>query len=304
LDVSPGKDFLFSGGGEGEVKAWRIDKEAVQEGLKANDAGEVCSYSHETSLDSTDVAQVVKMIHPITNLPLGSQHRVTQIAFHPKQPYIAFQSHERSIEIFRIRSDEEVKKKMARRRKRAKEKKLEQAGKKGKLEEADADVEMEEEEIPFIDKFAPHVVVRASGKVRSFDFAIEPPSQKSIIQLFVALSNNSMEVYSIPQPAKSSDAPPEATRTHSVHLPGHRADIRSLCLSSDDRILASAANGSLKIWNMKTTACIRTMECPHPVSSTFLPGDRHVRIQLYQQLRINHSLNAYRSLLGQRPAKF
>lgn len=49
-------------------------------------------------------------------------------------------------------------------------------------------------------------------------------------------------------------------------------------MSSDDRILASASNGSLKIWNLKTTACIRTMDCGHAVCSTFLPGDRHVAI--------------------------
>jgi U3 small nucleolar RNA-associated protein 12 len=29
---------------------------------------------------------------------------------------------------------------------------------------------------------------------------------------------------------------------------------------------------------MKTTACIRTMECGYAICSTFLPGDRHVRI--------------------------
>lgn len=161
---------------------------------------------------------------------------------------------------------------MARRRKRKQEK----AGKKGA--DADMDVDQESDEVPFIDRFTPHVVVRASGKVRSFDFSVGGTGQKSVAQLFVALSNNALEVYSIPQPVKSSEAPPEATRSHSVHLPGHRADVRSLCLTSDDRLLASAANGSLKIWNLKTTACIRTMDCPNPVCTTFLPGDRHVAV--------------------------
>ena len=36
--------------------------------------------------------------------------------------------------------------------------------------------------------------------------------------------------------------------------------------------------GSLKIWNMKTTACIRTMDCGYAVCSTFLPGDRQVAV--------------------------
>ena len=34
--------------------------------------------------------------------------------------------------------------------------------------------------------------------------------------------------------------------------------------------------GSLKLWNMKTAACIRTMDCSYAICSTFLPGDRYV----------------------------
>lgn len=34
--------------------------------------------------------------------------------------------------------------------------------------------------------------------------------------------------------------------------------------------------GSLKIWNVKTTACIRTLDCGHAICSTFLPNDRQV----------------------------
>ena len=69
------------------------------------------------------VDQVKKMIFLITTLPLSSKHRVSQITFHHSKPFLAVQSHDRSVEIFRIRTEEEVRKKQARRRKRAKEKK-------------------------------------------------------------------------------------------------------------------------------------------------------------------------------------
>ena len=39
-----------------------------------------------------------------------------------------------------------------------------------------------------------------------------------------------------------------------------------------DRIAA----GQLKLWNLKTGVCIRTMECGYAICSVFLPGDRHV----------------------------
>ncbi|TFK28833.1 WD-repeat-containing protein [Coprinopsis marcescibilis] len=257
LDLNPEQDLIFSGSSEGEVKAWSLNREAATEGLKEDESGEI-----------------VKIVHPITNLPLNSNHRVSQIQFHPTQPYVAFQSHDRSVEVFRVRTEEEIRKKLARRRKRAKEKSEKDVANKKKPE----DVDEESPEAYFLDKFTPHVVVRATGKIRSFDFASEVASTKAAAQLFLSLSTNALEVYNIPHPTKSKEEPPEATRVFSVHLPGHRADIRALCLSSDDRLLASAANGSLKIWNMKTTACIRTMDCGYAVCSLFLPGDRHVAV--------------------------
>jgi U3 small nucleolar RNA-associated protein 12 len=188
------------------------------------------------------------MIYPITTLPLSSKHRVSQIAFHPTRSYLAVQSHDRSVEIFRIRTEDEVRKKQARRKKRAKEKK-EQAKSKGKeAEQEHPDNDNADAEITIPDLFTPYLVIRATGKVRSFDFADEEsPSAtaKGVVSIFLALANNALEVYSIPQPTKSKENISEATRTLSLDLPGHRADVRSLCLSSDDVLLASAANGEI-----------------------------------------------------------
>lgn len=41
LDVSPEQDLIFTGGGEGELKAWKVDHEALAEGLKESESGEV-----------------------------------------------------------------------------------------------------------------------------------------------------------------------------------------------------------------------------------------------------------------------
>lgn len=199
-----------------------------------------------TSSAHTETLQVTRFIHPATALPLASSHRVSQISFHPHKPYLAVQSHDKSVELFRIRTEEEVKKKQARRRKRAKEKEQEKKEKgKTQLEAADAlmDIEPEEKDVELVDLFQPYLIVRASGKVRSFAFGDEDAGGKRDPQVFVALSNNALEVYSIPPPTKSKDAPPEASRVFSVDIPGHRTDVRTLCLSSDDALLASASNG-------------------------------------------------------------
>lgn len=229
MDVDAEQSLVFTGAAEGEMKAWRIDHDAMESGLQESDSGEV-----------------TKMIHPITTLPLSSKHRVAQITFHPTRPYLAVQSHDRSVEIFRIRSEEEVRKKQARRKKRANEKKT-QAKKEGKAKDVD-DVEAQEEEIALPDLFTPYLVVRASGKVRSFAFAdsdvASNSKDKGNTQIFLSLATNALEVYSIPAPAKK-EGPPEANRTLSVDLPGHRSDVRTMCLSSDDVLLASASNGAL-----------------------------------------------------------
>ncbi|KAK0206513.1 WD40-repeat-containing domain protein [Desarmillaria ectypa] len=254
MDLNTNQNLIFTGSGEGELKAWKIDHDVLLEGLKETESGEVS-----------------KMITPLSSLPLSSNHRISGIAFHPSKPYLAVQSHDRAVEIFRIRTEEEVLKKQARRKKRAREKR-ERLEKEGK---SDVNEDVEEKDVALVDLFTPHVVVRASGKIRSFDFGGEGTASKGI-QILLALSSNAMEVYNIPPPVKSKEGPGEAVRLFSVDQPGHRTDIRSLSLSSDDQLLASASNGSLKIWNMKTNSCIRTMDCGHAICSTFLPSDRHV----------------------------
>lgn len=100
---------------------------------------------------------------------------MSQIAFHPVQPYLAVQSHDRSVEIFRIRSEEEARKKQVRQKKRAKEKKLAMLSK-SKSETGEVDLgpaaaeQGDQDEIEPVNLFTPHIVVHASGKIRSFDF--------------------------------------------------------------------------------------------------------------------------------------
>lgn len=127
------------------------------------------------------------MIHPMGTLPISQRHRVSQISFHPSEPYIAIQSHERSIEVFSIRTEEEIKKKRARRRQRAREKSKKKS--KGEPDGMNMEVaaglenEPEEEEVGLTDLFSSYLVVRASEKVRSFDFVNADVRAKGGIQV-------------------------------------------------------------------------------------------------------------------------
>lgn len=135
------------------------------------------------------------MIRFVTTLPLSTRHRISQISFHPSRALLAVQSHDKAIDVFRIRTEDEIRKKQARRRKRererAKAKGDEKAGnsdKKGK-EKATADESMnvEDDEIPLADLFTPYLLIRASGKIRSFAFSTEEHDPKGGSQVCIWL---------------------------------------------------------------------------------------------------------------------
>ena len=168
LDINPEKSLIFTGSSEGEMKVWKIDSEALSEGLKEDESGEVVTTLLALQIASfNSCAQITKMIHPVTTIPLSSKHRVSQLSFHPHLQYLAVQSHDRSVEIFRVRTEEEIRKKQARRKKRAREKKKEKGQKEPDTGDEDND---EEREIDLVELFTPYLIVRSSGKIRSFDF--------------------------------------------------------------------------------------------------------------------------------------
>jgi U3 small nucleolar RNA-associated protein 12 len=87
-----------------------------------------------------------------------------------------------------------------------------------------------------------------------------------------------MLLYNIPPPPSKSKTSTEieATLISSILLPGHRAEIRTLAISSDDEMLLSAGQGGAKVWNVRTGSVIRSWDCGFALSSAFLPGDKIV----------------------------
>ena len=275
VDESTGNVVAVTGGGEGEAKAWLIDAQVLA--------------STRLSSTETDSNKPSRAIRPLVEglLPLASlshAQRIAQIQYHPNEKLIAVQTTEKTIEILRLRTEEEIRKKAARRRKREKEKKDKKRPAKGDASATEGPETEISTEPTWKDRLASWITIRTSGKIRSFDFGLGNRNLKGKITIMAAMSNNALEVFQLPpQPKKSKkhddgEESAEATKLHALELPGHRTDIRTLSLSSDDGLLASGSNGSVKIWNIKTTKCIRTIECGYALCSAFLPGDRHIVI--------------------------
>lgn len=265
LGVAPDLSACVTAGNDGELKIWALNASGLSAAAR-----------------QVDIPHTVHFLQDRGTLHRHSKDRAVEVSFHPKKDYFAVHGVEKAVEIWRIRSDSEVKKSMARKRKRRREKLA--AGKKdkanGDVDMADADENDDDgsTQPDISDMLAQHVIVRPTGKVRSVDWAMNHGHKQ--LQLLVATTNNQLELYDIASKEKSSkskkEEAPDYSRSLSVDLPGHRADIRALSLSSDDKMLASAANGSLKIWNVKTQTCVRTFECGYALCCSFLPGDKVV----------------------------
>ncbi|KAK9234399.1 hypothetical protein V1525DRAFT_435654 [Lipomyces kononenkoae] len=237
-------EVCMTAGGEAEVKVWQLSV--------SNDDGK--------KLETHGV------------LLRQNKERALGIAFHPSAPFVACYGSERAVEVWRILSPEEVKKSVNRKRRRRKEKLI---AKGDEVKEQDILEEITENDVTEI--YVPFVILRTPARVRSMDWAFTTPDfeKKDSLQIVVSLTSNCIEFYTIaiPQRLKKSSPPPEYNRLYALDIPGHRTDVRSLALSSDDTMLATASNGSLKVWNVKTTNCIRTIDCGYALCCAFLPGD-------------------------------
>ncbi|EFW15328.1 hypothetical protein D8B26_008111 [Coccidioides posadasii str. Silveira] len=253
LALSPDQSGCITAGNEGELRVWSIDSNAMKEIAKEKEG-----------------VNMQKILLDRGNLYRQGKDRTLGVHFHPHADYIAVHGSEKSVEILRIKGEKEIQKSLARKRKRRKEKDGDQDGEIANLVPSGPDSLAA---VPITEIFVSHAIVRTGGKIRSVDWM----GGKGL-QFLAATTNNQLEVYNVVSAEKKKKDQEEIdySRTLSVEIPGHRTDVRSLALSSDDRMLSSASNGNLKIWNIRTQTCLRTLDCGYALCSTFLPGDKIV----------------------------
>lgn len=257
LGLMPDGSGAVTGGSEGDLKVWFID----QQGLR-------------TLSGLVDYQTSQQLVQDKGELSRYGRIRTTGIHFHPSKGYMAVYGSEKAVEIWRIRSEAEIKRSLARKQRRRREK-LEALG---ETNEVTSEPVPDPKDAGVADIFVQHVIVRTGGKANAVDWIKQ--KSKNQIQLVLSTSNNQIEVYSVAAHSKDvkKDDQPEYTRLHAVDLQGHRTDIRSIVLSHDEQMIATVSNGTLKVWNARNQHCIRTLECGYGLCSAFLPGDRIVVI--------------------------
>ncbi|CDU24431.1 related to DIP2-Dom34p-interacting protein [Sporisorium scitamineum] len=290
--IADGGALVLTGSSDGDMKVWEISSEALSRGLQT-----------VTSTDDKANGSSYTFLVSKGSIPLSGKHRVTQIEFCgvPKRQgsattatpshgrgFIAVSSTDKAVQVFRLRSTQEMAKKMERRRKRNKEKADKKRAKQGaNSTAADPALDAVPDQVTWTDRIEAYINVRPSaGKLKSFSLVTprsnSASSNKFGLSVLCALSTNALEVYSVPAPPRSKAEkanPIEPVLASALEAPGHRSDIRAVALSSDDTLLASACGaGQLKIWNVNTGRCIRTLPCGYALSVAWLPGDQHVLV--------------------------
>jgi len=347
LAVTPAENLLVTGAAEGPLRVWRIHPNGradapvestatskkekkiivkIEPGLEqpaaaaASDAA-ASSASAAAASSSGDASMSTEGSSELLRfwgfLPRDSKRRVTSLSFWPARrsdvsvaPSLLISvAADKQVDLFHVRDQAEVDKKVKRRTKRQKEKAKKHANK----QQAGGDADMADADgadgtaangsvvgsIP-IDQFQALLPLRTNVKV----VAAAASSSAAHLRLLFAMSDNSLQCWSVDlAAARSSMDEKEAaeeqghataltaaaassgalmsshySQLYSLHAPGHRSGIRVSCLNSDGTALLTASGEQVKLWNVASKQCIRTMESGFALCGAFVPGSRHVII--------------------------
>ncbi|KAK7284988.1 hypothetical protein RJT34_19743 [Clitoria ternatea] len=266
LDIDSDERYLVTGSADKELRFYVIKNEYV-EGESVNGGGD------------SSVQNKWEVLNYFGEIQRQSQDRVSTVQFNKSGNLLACQVAGKTIEIYRVLDDSEAKHKAKRRLKRKKEKKHGKEASEG-IENGDKNIENKGESSSMthghIETMKPTVIVadvfkllhtiRASKKICSFSFCPITP-KNSLASVALSLNNNLVEFYSIERE--------DTKKTLAIDLQGHRSDIRSLALSSDNNYLMSTSHNAVKIWNPSTGSCLRTVESGYGLCCLILPSNKY-----------------------------
>lgn len=261
IDVDQGENYLVTGSADPELRFYKIKHEILLDGQPHDSSG------IDSNGDSSESKwEVLKLFGEIQR---QSKERVATVRFNKSGNLLACQEAGKVVEIFHMLDEVESKRKAKRRIQRKKEK-LSAKRTTEATEDGDADLSSKQEvgipEIRVSDVFKLLHVLRASKKICSFSFCpIAPPNGGATLAL--SLNNNMLEIYSVEGSS--------TTKTVAIDLPGHRSDVRSVALSSDNTLLMSTSHNAVKIWNPSTGTCLRTIDSGYGLCCSFVPGNRY-----------------------------
>lgn len=259
LVLHPEKAVLVSTSKDGIIKLWDLETQFATEthvahkgecwGLTFIDNNRLATVSNGTELKIWQLDFENEEGHQISSLgeiERHTKHRAVSLIWDAKTTTLLCASGD-SVQTWKKRTAEELKKAMRRRQKRA--------AKKPQLEDEEADLKLSMK-----DEYVSASLIRTKSKVSSICLGANN-------QLVANLGSNSVECWTY-----AANEEPE--RTFVVDRAGHRTDVRDAAVSSDGLMIATGSNGSIKVYNQKSRAVLRTLvDTNYILALRFLPGD-------------------------------
>jgi len=249
---------MFSGGADAELRVWAIHPAARAPTAPAK-GDATASGAGESGAEGT------RAVTFLGSVPKGSRARVGRLGFCGGGVLVA-QMMDKSVQLLRVRSKEEAVKKMRRRLKRAREKGADGADGAGGA--GGANVPTAGDEVQQLTFFSASHKLRAAVPLRVAGGGGEAAAD---VKVLCALSNNALEVW---ETCAAKGA--EANLGSALYQPGHRSDVRAVALSHDDTAAAACAGGELKVWNLSSGHCFRSLASGYGVCCAFVHGDKYI----------------------------
>jgi U3 small nucleolar RNA-associated protein 12 len=229
------KDFLITTGLNGECKIWSLNMD-LDDGHKLKEFG---------------------------IFQKQSKNRVIDIKFDSLNQLLILANADKTVELFRLRTIQEIQKATVKRTKRLLEKGLTQE---------EINESLENSKINML--ISPFTIIFTESKINNICLI---NSNSKDLNLLINNSNNTLNYWNIKLPEnikKHNNINDKISfLRYSVERPGHRNDIRSVDINDDDSLLYTGSNNQIKIWNLKTLNCIRSIEqIGNVLCGRFLPG--------------------------------
>jgi U3 small nucleolar RNA-associated protein 12 len=253
---------LISGANDSELRVWNIifkDQNVEEYQRKLEDLKSKIEDKDEDE-EEIDEQNDVLIVERFGSVLRKSTQRLTNLFIDSTERILICHAKESFIECFKLKTEEEVKKSIRNRLKKERKRRKSENIESEELDELLIVNKTLSDEIEKLD------VIKTSSKVKSCDLLMN----RNECKIAVLLSNNSIEFYSLKPSIK-----PQIYA--SIHLEGHRSDVRTVAISSDNLSILSASAESLKVWNRTSGKCITTIEegVEYALCSVFAPGDRY-----------------------------
>ncbi|CAI9097924.1 OLC1v1034446C2 [Oldenlandia corymbosa var. corymbosa] len=259
IDVDPEERYLVTGSTDPELRFYTIKSGSTLR--------EPPTDTNAKEADKKGAQNKWEVLAHFGEIQRQVKDRVATVRFNNSGTLLACQVAGKTVEIFRVLDESESKRKAKRRIHRKEKKNLKVAA--AIAENGNINSVAEDGSNPMItvpDVFKLLQTLRASKKISSMCFSPKTLKNK-VATLALSLNNNLLEFYSI----ESSSS----IKSFAIDLQGHRSDIRSVTLSSDNTLLMSTSHSSIKIWNPSTGSCLRTIDSGYGLCGLFVPGNKY-----------------------------